>query len=278
MTLKSVIFAIGLALTPLHWAVAQTPDTERVSSAERAVQADTLHEDWSALLARYVEPDTSGINLVDYARLKANTSDRAALADYVEALAGLPLSALPANDQFAAWANLYNALTVQIIVENYPVDSIRDIKSGLFSAGPWKRELVRVEGDMLSLDNIEHDILRVRYDDPRVHYAVNCASLGCPNLRVSAWKGATLDQDLDEAARDYINNPRGVFFRHDGKLDVSKIYDWYKEDFGGSRTGILDHLRAYIVPERQSSLVKDAEIRKFVYDWALNDVSAGRDQ
>lgn len=278
MTLKSLIFATGLVLTPLYPASAQTPAAEVVSAESFAAQADALHQNWTDILSRYVRPDSSGINLVDYASLKAHAADRAALADYIDGLADLPLSDLPADDQFAAWANLYNALTVQLIVDNYPVASIRDIKSGLLSFGPWGRKLVEVESEMLTLDNIEHDILRERYDDPRVHYAVNCASMGCPNLQLEAWRGETLDDALNQAARDYINHPRGVSLRSDGKLEASNIFEWYKEDFGNSEAGVLEHMRKYASPETAAILKEDADIRKYVYDWDLNEVATGADE
>ncbi|MAP95662.1 MAG: DUF547 domain-containing protein [Ponticaulis sp.] len=243
----------------------------KFSSAQAQTQPiDDLHAAWTEILSEYVIVSNDGINRFDYAALKASESDTAHLNTYITDLAARPLSSLPDDDQFAAWANLYNALTIQVIVENYPVESILDIRSGIFSSGPWKRKLITVEGKKLSLDNIEHDILRVRFDDPRVHYAVNCASIGCPNLGTSAWLAETLDQDLDAAARAYINHPRGVDLISAGTFRISSIYDWYQSDFGGGKAGVLDHIRQYANEELQAKISKDARIEKYGYDWSLN--------
>ena len=105
-----------------------------------------------------------------------------------------------------------------------------------------------------------------------MHYAVNCASYGCPNLRTDAWYAATLDEELDEAARDYINNPRGVTVRRNGTLQVSTIYKWFREDFGGSNAGVIDHLLEHAEPELAAKIEAKRRITKHEYDWSLNDV------
>jgi hypothetical protein len=114
--------------------------------------------------------------------------------------------------------------------------------------------------------------MRPTFKDPRVHYAVNCASIGCPNLAPRAWRAETLDKYLDMAARAFINHPRGVLVRPDGTLQVSSIYKWYKEDFGGTNAGVIDHLRRYAGPELSAKLT--AGVRGFddEYDWTLNQV------
>ena len=163
-------------------------------------------------------------------------------------------SKLPRNEAFAYWANLYNAITLQVILDRFPVHSIRDIKSdGLFDPkayiGPWRTKRVTVEGKQLSLDDIEHEIMRPTFKDPRVHYSVNCASFGCPNLPAKAWNAATLDADLDAAARDFINHPRGVAVLAGGKLKVSSIYKWFRDDFGADDAAVIAHLKKYAKPE-----------------------------
>ena len=122
------------------------------------------------------------------------------------------MTQLNQSEQFAYWVNLYNAKTVDLVVAHYPVRSIRDIGiSGLLATGPWGKKVVRVEGVDLSLDDVEHKILRPLWRDPRIHYAVNCASAGrCPNLARSAYTGASLEAMLKVAARDYVNSPRGA--------------------------------------------------------------------
>ena len=247
-----------------------------VDDAGTGVQTEsemsTLHAQWTALTTEYVSTPEDGVNRFDYARLQVNAGDRAALDSYIDALADLPLSTLPDAERFAAYANLYNALTVRLIVEKYPVESITNIRPNLLAIGPWKQDIITIEGEVLSLDNIEHDILRVDFDDPRVHYAVNCASIGCPNLRQPAWVAETLNADLNDAARDYINHPRGVTIRRDGRLKVSNIYKWFREDFGDSEAGVVEHLLQHAEPELADAILARPDIADHGYDWSLNDI------
>jgi hypothetical protein len=232
------------------------------------------HAEWTDLLNQYVRPDDSGLNLFDYGGLQSNGPHRAQLDQYIDRIAALDVPALPDGEAFAALANLYNALTIRLIIENYPLKSITSIRPGLFSIGPWKKDLITLGGERVSLDDIEHGMLRKRFADPRVHYAVNCASIGCPNLQPFAWTAGTLDADLDTAARAYVNHPRGVSVRADGRLEVSKIYSWYKEDFGGTEEGILAHLAAYAAPDLAGQIRTSADIVSYRYDWSLNDAPA----
>jgi hypothetical protein len=124
----------------------------------------------------------------------------------------------------------------------------------------------------MSLDDIEHGALRAEYRDPRIHYAVNCASVGCPNLLDRPWRASTLDADLDAAARAYVNHPRGVAVRPDGTLQVSSLYKWYDEDFGASDAGIIEHLRQNADEPLAAQLAGDVRITADAYDWALNDI------
>lgn len=229
------------------------------------------------LLGRYVVESPDGVNRVNYAAWKASAADTTALKAYIGSIEKTAISKLPRDAQFAAWANLYNAVTVKVILDNYPVKSIRDIKSGLtldpaaLAGGPWWNKYVKVEGRELTLNNIEHDILRKNFADPRVHYAVNCASYGCPSLPRKAWRAATLDADLDAAARAYVNHARGVTVAADG-LRVSSIYKWFKQDFGGTDASLLAHFRRYAEGPTAAALKKDPAILGDTYDWALNEV------
>ena len=167
---------------------------------------------FDALLGRYVTLSADGISRVDYGRWQKSKADMAALGTFIEDQSSRPPSRLSKYGRFAYWANLYNAITLKVVLDAYPVASIRDIKSGgnWFDPkaydGPWIEKRVTVGGRALSLDDIEHEILRPTMKDPRVHYAVNCASYGCPNLRPVAWRAETLDADLDAAARAFINH------------------------------------------------------------------------
>lgn len=231
------------------------------------------HSPWTALLKKYVRPGDDGINRVAYAAV--TSADRRALDGYIEKLSSIPIRRYARDEQFAYWVNLYNAITVKVILDHYPVDSIHDIdlSSGLFSDGPWDAKLVTIESEEVSLNDIEHRILRPIWRDPRIHYAVNCASIGCPNLRAEAYDGATLEDSLDESASAYINNPRGAQV-HTGKLRVSSIYVWFADDFGDSSDkAIIEHLQTYAKAPLNSQLSAITSIADHTYDWALNDAT-----
>ncbi len=227
------------------------------------------HALWDALLARYVWPTSGGVNLVNYRTFAL--ADRATLANYIDYLASVHISQFNRDEQVAYWINLYNAQTVKVVLDHSPVDSIRDINisPGLFTSGPWDKNLVTVEGQKLSLNDIEHRILRPIWRDSRIHYAVNCASVGCPNLRTSAYRGASIDQALNDAATAYVNDPRGVSIR-DGKVTVSKIYDWFIEDFGGSERAVIRHLQQYAAPDLRERLAAIGKLSDTRYDWSIN--------
>ena len=229
---------------------------------------------WDDLLARRVSPGPEGVALVDYAGWKASAADRAALDAYIKSLEATRISALSRPEQFAAWVNLYNAATVRLILERYPVRSIRDIRSegaGLSLkalAGPWQTKVVTVEGRRLSLDDIEHGVVRATFKDPRLHYAFNCASIGCPDLMARAWRAETLDADLDAAARRYVNHPRGVTAPARG-LRLSSIADWYAGAFG-TPAQLRAHLVRYAAPELAARIRATERIAGYAYDWTLN--------
>jgi hypothetical protein len=227
------------------------------------------HGPWQAFLHRYVRPNADGIARVAYDAV--TTEDRAELDRYVAALAGERADSLSRPEQLAYWINLYNALTVRLVLDHPGVDSIRDIdiSPGLFGDGPWGKKLFEVEGERLSLNDIEHRILRPLWRDPRLHYALNCASLGCPDLQPHAFSAANAPALLDAAARAYVNHPRAARVTG-GRLIVSSIYVWFQEDFGGDDAGVIAHLRAYAEPDLSTALAGVARIDDHAYDWSLN--------
>ncbi len=232
--------------------------------------AQTLdHSAWDRLLEAYIKPDGDGLNRFAYDEVTA--ADKAALEDYIGTLSETRISGFGRPEQMAYWINLYNALTIKVILDHYPVESIRDIDTspGWFADGPWGEELVTVEGEAITLDDIEHRILRPIWRDPRIHYAVNCASVGCPNLQERAFTGENTEALLEAGARAYINSPRGVQFE-DGALQVSSIYVWFAEDFGESDEAIIEHLKRYAEPPLASTLERAEEIDGHDYDWRLN--------
>jgi hypothetical protein len=240
-----------------RWAVADPASTAQID-----------HTAWSAFLQKYLVPGE--VNRVRYA--KVTTADRRALETYIAGLALLPITKYNRAEQLAYWINLYNAMTVDLVLEYYPIKSIRDIdiSPGWFAFGPWDKDLLTIEGQRLSLNDIEHRILRPIWNDPRLHYALNCASLGCPNLAPVPFTAENADQLLEQGARDFING-RAVRLTG-GRLIVSSIYDWFIEDFGGSETGVLDHLRKYAAPPLAAELAARRKIDGEAYDWRLNDL------
>ncbi|MEO0620533.1 MAG: DUF547 domain-containing protein [Pseudomonadota bacterium] len=268
-TMRAGGVAVVLGTTALSGAVSTAQAQDIAATFDKYGDATVDHSAWTELLRAYVTPGASGLNSVDYAAFKAD--GHTALKDYLAQITAVDPTTLTKNAQFAYWANLYNAKTIDIVLEHYPVATIRDIDiSGFFSNGPWDKKVTKVNGLELSLNDIEHVIMRGTFKDPRVHYAVNCASIGCPNLQRKAFVGPTLEAQLDAAARDYVNSPRG-FTVANGRVRASKIYSWFQEDFGDSEAGVIAHAVKYAEPELKGTLTAAGDISGYDYDWSLND-------
>lgn len=278
--MKKLFLALAASLSAAGCASAQTA-IERKFIAEASLDfpafavidnASSVTIDntaWNTFLDRYLMLSADGVMLVDYGAV--SDGDKTALKNYVTMLEITDPSTLSSDEQLAYWLNFYNALTVDVILDNYPLESIRDIKDGPFDVkGPWNNKRVTVNDQELSLDDIEHNIIRPIYAEPRIHYGVNCASIGCPNLRKTAYVGATLDADLTNAAQTFINNPRGVNVEKN-RVTASKIFTWFKEDFGANDAEVLDHIRQYAKPGLAAQLEGRTRINRYEYDWALND-------
>jgi len=215
---------------------------------------------YAGLLAAHVK---NGV--VDYGGFKR---DEPLLDQYLNLLESTDVSRLPRNGQMAYYINLYNAWTIKLILSKYPdVQSIKDL--GGFFSGPWKIKLVRLKGDLVTLDHIEHDILRPIFKDPRVHFAVNCASKGCPPLLSEPFEAARLDRQLDQVTRAFINDP-GRNYLAGNSLHVSSIFKWFSEDFN-------DDVAAFLIQYADKPLKKMLEgkrsgikIKYLDYDWSLN--------
>ena len=227
------------------------------------------HSAWSRILKQSLSRDGNGINRFAYA--KTTAGDVAALNAYVKNLSEIAINDFNRDEQKAFWINLYNALTVKVVLAAYPVKSIRDIaiSPGLFARGPWGKKLVNIDGEAVSLNDIEHRILRPVWQDPRIHYALNCAAIGCPNLQNEAFTSSNTEDLLEAAARDYVNNPRGADIV-DEKLTVSSIYVWFAADFGKSDAAVIAHLRHYAEPKLSELLAGIKEIGGMAYNWELN--------
>jgi hypothetical protein len=233
------------------------------------------HHVWQAVLDQYLVVEKPGVTRFDYAAAKAK-GGAAKVAAYVDAMAKIDIDQYARDVQLAYWINLYNALTVKVVLDHYPVASIRDIDiSGWFSDGPWGAKLITIEGRNLSLNDIEHRILRPIWHDPRIHYAVNCASVGCPALAKAAYQGQAINRQLDDQAKAFINSPRAIAPDADGKgLILSSLYDWYGDDFGKDDRAKLAHFRKYATGKTLdllAGLTDDIPVGDYRYDWSLND-------
>ena len=267
------IAVITLCLAPVTAALA-APEAdlwERWQAHDENATRTIDHGAYDAFLDTYVVAHEHAPNGVRYGDV--TPTDRRALADYVERMQEIDIDRHNRDVQRAYWTNLYNAVTLEFVLDDYPVDSIRDIGGGLFSKGPWNKEVLRIDGEKLSLNDIEHRILRPIWDDGMTHYGVNCASMGCPDLRPEAYTGDTIWAQLRDNARDYVNSPAGVRF-DDGELIVSRIYEWYRRDFGHSDQAIISELRRHAAPALSTRLDARDTIDGYAYDWSLNDEAA----
>lgn len=231
-------------------------------------QVTVDHEDWQVLLDDYLVSDTdSGVNLFDYAGLIDD--GREPLDDYVAQLESVDPLELDKLEQKAYWINLYNALTVQLIVDNYPTQSITKLGQNALEFGPWNEVSTTINGIDLSLNAIEHNIIRPLYDDYRIHFAVNCASIGCPNLATEVFTAESLDEQLDQAAAEYLTHPRGIRFDGD-QLLLSSLFDWYATDFGSTQSEVLATLGKHVASDTRDALARFSGAPTYEYDWGLN--------
>mgnify|MGYP002395459470 CR=1 FL=1 len=211
------------------------------------------HQPWDQLLQKHVGPD----GWVDYPGF---ASDREALRTYLETLGDhMPSGQWSREARLAYYINLYNAATVELILEHYPLESIRDIPR------PWGKKRVRIGDQHYSLGEIEHGILR-KMEEPRIHFAINCASVSCPKLLNEAFREKTLEAQLQQATRGFINDPsRNVF--SEGEARLSRIFKWYRKDFTTVDTSLVDYLNRHLsVP-----LPPGTRVFYLPYDWSLNE-------
>jgi len=218
------------------------------------------HGIYGELLKKHVRAGT-----VNYAGFK---SDEAQLDHYLRQLGKVDPEALSRSEQFAFYANAYNAWTLKLILSGYPgVKSIKDL-GNLFQS-PWKKKFVKINGRVLTLDEVEHSILRPRFGDPRVHFAINCAAKSCPPLRSEPFHGDILDRQLNQATISFLNNPRS--YRLEGnQFYVSRIFKWFAEDFKG---GVFSFYLQYAAGDLKKELETKQDkisVKYLEYDWSLN--------
>ena len=196
--------------------------------------------------------------------------DEERLDQYLKILENTDPEKLPRNEQYAYYVNAYNAWTIKLILSDYPgVKSIKDF--GTILKSPWQKRWVRINGETITLDEVEHEILRPRFKDPRVHFAINCSAVSCPPLRPEPYRGRTLDQQLDDSTRSFVNDESR--YRLDGNnLFVSRIFKWFSEDFSD---GALEFYLKYAqgdLKEKLAARKGTLKVKYLHYDWSLNDL------
>ena len=225
---------------------------------------DHTHTNFTALLRAHVRDAR-----VDY---KALADKPEALAAYLDALAAVPLAAFnrwTEEQQIACLVNLYNASTLDLVRRHYPLKSIKDI-GGWFS-GPWDQPTVRAFGQVFTLDALEHGILRAQFDEPRIHFALVCAAKGCPPLRDEAYRPGDLDAQFDDQGVVFLGTvAKNRVAADDGRLYLSPIFKWFKEDFTGDGS-VQDFVRPYFPEDQRAAVTDKLRIRYTDYDWTLND-------
>lgn len=227
------------------------------------------HDVWDGLLRKYV--DTNG--MVDYTKWHASRGDRAALRQYIDQLSKVsPAAKASRGGRLAFWINAYNAVTIEGILREYPTSSIRNHTAKVLGYNIWKDLQLYVGGRPYSLDAMEHEVLR-KMGEPRIHFAIVCASIGCPRLLNEAYRPARLEEQLQTNARDFFS--RAQNFRYDSArqtVHLSSILQWFGKDFGSSQSAMLQKISAW-VPQNARSAVASGRVRVAFndYNWQLND-------
>ena len=223
---------------------------------------EALHQPFAALLQKYVVKTR-----FDYEGIFRDKADLQQLYDYVDQLETQRPGSWSKPAALAYWINLYNAATLELVLQNYPVKSIKDIGS-LFSS-PWSKKVVTVEGNALTLNNIENDIIRKQFDDARIHFALNCASIGCPTLAKTAYTANVLDAQMEAATHNALNSTNWVDIGED-RLLITKIFDWYGEDFTKDAGSVRAFIARYRPDDREVILNPETKLLYKDYDWKLN--------
>lgn len=230
-------------------------------------RARVVHSDYDRFLSDNVKIK-NGIAYIDYGSVSKN--DKAALKSYIKKLQVIPILSYSKDEQQAYWINMYNALTIDLILDNYPLKSIREIPNSLFKSGPWNEKLIEIEGKEVTLNDIEHKILRPLWSDARMHFLVNCASIGCPNIGIVAVTPENYEAIAEQAAKDFINHPRAITLQGN-TLILTSLIDWYGVDFGNNIDQIISYLNKYANASTIAKLRNYKSNRiKYEYDWNLN--------
>lgn len=241
-----------------------------LASPSSASAFDQSHFAFTKILKKYVVEE--GLTTkVRYIELKKDTKELDSYLSSLEAVSKEEFLAFGADERLSFLINAYNAFTLRLVLNHYPVKSIKDI-GGLFSS-PWKKKFFRLLGEKKSLDNIEHDIIRKDFEEPRIHFAVNCASIGCPALRAEAYTARKLNEQLEDATKKFLQDKtRNRFKPQERLLEISSIFKWYGDDFRKKAT-----LEAFLAQymgetEEEKQLIRgESKTRYLSYDWDLNE-------
>ena len=241
----------------------ETPLAAPVGPARVAAAAAVDHSAYDKILKKYV--NESG--RVNYKGLKA---DQQPLNQYLALLSkNPPAASWTKSEQMAYWINAYNAYTIRLVLDHYPVTSIKDIGSKIkipFVTTPWAIKFFSIGGEKMSLDNIEHGTLRKKYNDPRIHFSLVCASISCPRLRNEAYTADKLDRQLDDQGRDFVNDPAKNKVGKDA-AQLSKYFDWYKSDWSGGGQTVAKWVNKYSTTKMDAN----AKVSYLDYNWNLNE-------
>lgn len=220
------------------------------------------HSDFDELLKKYVAENGD----VDY---KGFLENKTQFEGYLEKLSNNHPNDKnwPPADQLAYWINAYNAFTLKLILDKYPIESIKDLKSGIpFVNTVWDIKFINIEKSTYDLNNIEHGIIRKQFDDPRIHFAVNCASYSCPRLRAEAYTANRLEEQLADQAKYFVNN-KSKNIISENQVSLSKLFLWYSGDFKQDGKEVLDFINKY----SDVKINKDAKVKYLDYIWTLNE-------
>ncbi len=254
--MKSILFLFSFVFLMLQCSskIQQAPSTSM----------PIKHDIWDSLLKKHVS-DKGNVNY------KGFIEDQASFDQYLDLLSNNHPNKdnWSKEEQLAYWINAYNAFTVKIVADNYPVKSIKKIGGFIpFINSVWDKQFIKIQGQKYDLNNIEHNILRTEFNEPRIHFAINCASVSCPQLRNEAYTADKIEAQLDHAAHLFINDSEKNNITPN-KIKISKIFSWFQGDFTKSLgpAGVM----AYISKYAETEIMRDATVSYMDYDWNLNE-------
>ena len=253
--MKQAIFVVLFLTTLFQQCLSDAPSKK----GSKAIH----HEQWTLLLQKHVD----NLGNVNYGGFQDDSTRLNAYLDLLRLNPPDP-EIWSREAQLAYWINLYNAFTIKLIIRHYPLKSIKDIGSKIqipFINSPWDIKFININDEMLDLNNVEHSILRKKFDEPRIHFAINCASYSCPKLRREAFEAQKLNAQLEEQSIDFINDPKRNILAKD-HVKLSKIFDWFQGDFTKSGS-LIDFINQY----SEIAIPKKAKISYLDYNWSLNE-------